>query len=70
MNISQIPCGGYISLFTVEISKAGTGIAGAAAEGYCDANYVDGKGCFELNIQEANNKAMVYTMHTCQNTGV
>jgi hypothetical protein len=34
--------------------------------GYCDANYVGGTGCAEFDIQEANNKAMVYTTHTCQ----
>nr|BAF57462.1 putative glycosyl hydrolase family7 [uncultured symbiotic protist of Cryptocercus punctulatus] len=70
IDISQIPCGVNAAFYTVEMPKNGGTTGAAAGGGYCDGNYVDGEGCFEMDIQEANNKAMVYTMHTCQNTGV
>jgi hypothetical protein len=70
VDMSEIPCGVNAALYTVEMPKAGKGSSGAAyGTGYCDANYVGGTGCAEFDIQEANNKAMVYTTHTCQGTG-
>nr|AGM32260.1 putative glycosyl hydrolase family7 [Coptotermes formosanus] len=38
--------------------------------GYCDGNYVTGQGCAEFDLMEANSKAMVFTTHPCQSSGV
>jgi cellulose 1,4-beta-cellobiosidase len=69
VDLSAIPCGVNAALYTVEMPKAGTGVGAAYGTGYCDANYVGGTGCAEFDIQEANNKAMVFTSHPCQSLG-
>jgi hypothetical protein len=69
VDLSQIPCGVNAALYTVEMAKSGGGVGAEWGTGYCDANYVGGTGCAEFDIQEANNKAMVYTTHTCQGLG-
>jgi hypothetical protein len=71
VDLSQILCGVNAAFYTGEMPAKGTGAAGAVyGGGYCDANYVGGNGCHEMDIQEANKYAMVMTMHTCQSLGI
>jgi hypothetical protein len=65
------------ALYTVEMAADGSKSSGSnrakkRAEygtGDCNGNYVDGTGCAEFDIQEASNKAMVYTTHGCSSPG-
>nr|BAF57379.1 putative glycosyl hydrolase family7 [uncultured symbiotic protist of Neotermes koshunensis] len=77
VDLAQIGCAVNAALYTVEMAADGSKGSGSnrakkGAEygtGYCDGNYVDGTGCAEFDIQEANNKAMVYTTHGCSSPG-
>jgi hypothetical protein len=71
VDLSQILCGVNAALYTCEMPAKGAGAAGAVyGGGYCDANYVGGSGCHEMDIMEANKYAMVFTTHTCQTLGI
>nr|BAF57398.1 putative glycosyl hydrolase family7 [uncultured symbiotic protist of Neotermes koshunensis] len=77
VDVSTLPCGVNAALYAVEMAADGSKGSGsnraksgaAYGTGYCDGNYVDGTGCGEFDIQEANNKAMVYTIHPCNGVG-
>jgi hypothetical protein len=69
INLSAIPCGLNAAFYTVEMAERGSGVGATFGDGYCDGNYVGGNACGELDIQEANRAATVYTTHACKQLG-
>lgn len=69
IDLSTVPCGMNAAIYTAEMPAAGTGPGAKYGGGYCDANYVGGEGCSEMDIGEANVAANVYTAHGCKQTG-
>jgi cellulose 1,4-beta-cellobiosidase len=70
VDVSQIPCGVSASFYTVEMPSGGSGAAGAAyGGGYCDSSYLGGAGCAAIDIQHANQYAMLTAIHPCQEFG-
>lgn len=81
VDISQIPCGLAATLFTVEMTRNGTGGGGTTGAeygcGYCDAQFLgatdedghQGVGCAEFDFWEANRFSTLVTAHACSTTG-
>ena len=72
----------YSLSFTADFSDLGCGCNGAlylvdmpgpsktsCGDYYCDANYVCGPGCAEMDVIEANNMAAAITPHACGSDG-
>ena len=61
VDVSDLGCGCNGALYLVAIPAAGATLCG---DYYCDANYVCGEGCVEMDTLEANKEAVRVTAHT------
>lgn len=68
MNLATAGCGCNAAIYGVSMparNSAGAVIPSGNGDGYCDANWVGGAACPEMDWMEANTAAWSTTPHTC-----
>lgn len=72
VDLSGVGCACNAAMYLISMparNPDGTPVITKCGDYYCDANYVCGPGCPEVDIQEANNHAWAFTPHKCDRNG-